>query len=137
MLRTTKINICGVWRGQVGDQIFVRMEEGKTKTWVAQWVRCQSQVTNIPSSSSTTVCGVKFPTMIFHLTYFRFSVPFHVICSANQMTGFYMKCKTGMKWVQPPNGLNNTKIQREARVRERNTWLQEKGKVRRGSYIQK
>ena len=53
------------------------------------------------------------------------------------MTGFYMKCKTGMKWVQPPNGLNNTKIQREARVRERNTWLQEKGKVRRGSYIQK
>ena len=23
----------------------------------------------------------------------------HLICIANQMTGFYMKCNTGMKWV--------------------------------------
>ena len=24
----------------------------------------------------------------------------HLICSANQMTGFYMKCNIGMKWVK-------------------------------------
>ena len=34
---------------------------------------------------------------------FQPSVTFHVetsslICSANQMTGFYMKCNTGLKW---------------------------------------
>ena len=26
--------------------------------------------------------------------------PSHLICSANQMTGFYMKCNTGLKWVK-------------------------------------
>ena len=29
----------------------------------------------------------------------------HLICTANQMTGFYMKCNTGLKW------LNVTKLQ--------------------------
>ena len=24
----------------------------------------------------------------------------HLICTANQMTGFYMKCNTGLKWVK-------------------------------------
>ena len=25
----------------------------------------------------------------------------HLFCSANQMTGFSMKCNTGLKWVHP------------------------------------
>ena len=37
-------------------------------------------------------------------TPFHFSIAFHIetshlICKANQMTGFYMKYKTGLKWV--------------------------------------
>ena len=36
---------------------------------------------------------------------FRTSVAFyketsHLICSGNQMAGFYMKCNTGLKWVK-------------------------------------
>ena len=31
----------------------------------------------------------------------------HLICCANQMTGFYMKCKTGIKWVQDVSKLCN------------------------------
>ena len=35
---------------------------------------------------------------------FKHSVPFHIetshlICKANQMTGFFMKCNAGLKWV--------------------------------------
>ena len=35
---------------------------------------------------------------------FQLSVAFHIeichlICTANQMTGFYVKCKTVLKWV--------------------------------------
>ena len=35
---------------------------------------------------------------------FQFSDAFHIetshlICSSNQMTGFYMKCNTELKWV--------------------------------------
>ena len=36
--------------------------------------------------------------------YFQLNVAFyvqtsHLICTANQMTGFYMECNTGLKWV--------------------------------------
>ena len=39
------------------------------------------------------------------LTHFSPSVAFHIetshlICTANQMTGLYMKCNTGLKWVK-------------------------------------
>ena len=39
---------------------------------------------------------------------FRPSVTFdtetsHLICNANQITGFYMGCNTGMKWVKVPS----------------------------------
>ena len=30
----------------------------------------------------------------------------HLICTANQMTGFYMKCNTGLKWVKYGKVLN-------------------------------
>ena len=33
------------------------------------------------------------PNVAFHLK------NSHVICRANQMTGFYMKCNTGLKWL--------------------------------------
>ena len=28
--------------------------------------------------------------------------PSHLICTANQMTGFYMKYDTGLKWINVP-----------------------------------
>ena len=31
----------------------------------------------------------------------------HLICCANQMAGFYMKCKTGIKWVEEASKLCN------------------------------
>ena len=36
---------------------------------------------------------------------FHYSVAFnigfsHLICSGNQMTGFYIKCNTGLKWIK-------------------------------------
>ena len=34
------------------------------------------------------------PSVAFHID------PSHLICVANQMTGFYMKCSTGLKWVK-------------------------------------
>ena len=39
---------------------------------------------------------------------FQSSVAFHIetshlICNANQMIGFFMKCKTGLKWVNLQN----------------------------------
>ena len=33
--------------------------------------------------------------------YFHHIETSHLICSANQMTGFYMKCNTGLKRVYP------------------------------------
>ena len=38
-----------------------------------------------------------------HLNPFQLSVIFHIgtchlVCIANQMTGFYMKCNAGLKW---------------------------------------
>ena len=33
------------------------------------------------------------PSVAFHLEIS------HLICTANQVTGFYMKCNTGLKWV--------------------------------------
>ena len=30
----------------------------------------------------------------------------HLICTANQLTGFYMKCNTGLKWVNLKCKLN-------------------------------
>ena len=35
-----------------------------------------------------------YPIVVFHIE------TSHLICSANQMTFFYMKCNTGMKWVK-------------------------------------
>ena len=34
----------------------------------------------------------------------------HLICSVNQMTGFYMKCTTGLKWVNCRKQRFHTKI---------------------------
>ena len=43
------------------------------------------------------ICDEKFnpyqPSIAFHIE------TSHLICRTNQMTGFYMKCKTGLKWV--------------------------------------
>ena len=33
------------------------------------------------------------PSVAFHIE------TSHLICTANQMTGFYLECKTGLKWV--------------------------------------
>ena len=43
-------------------------------------------------------------TIIVHFNPFQFSVAFHIetsqlICAANQMIVFYMKCNSGMNWV--------------------------------------
>ena len=34
------------------------------------------------------------PSVVFHVE------TSHLFCSANQMTGFYMECNTGLKWVK-------------------------------------
>ena len=64
-----------------------------------------------PKSFSTPLCYKAFqmmlrkPFMDFHIINpIQPSVAFHIetrhlICSANQMTGFYMRCNTGLKWV--------------------------------------
>ena len=46
---------------------------------------------------------------------FQLSVAFrmetsHLICSANQMTGFYMECNTGVKWVNKVSVLFPLKV---------------------------
>ena len=45
------------------------------------------------------------PSVAFHIETIQPSVAFHIeishlICIANQITGFYMKCSTGLKWVE-------------------------------------
>ena len=59
------------------------------------------------------MCGSDFIIASFsQINPFQPSVAFHIetshwicnanhwICNANQMTGFYMKCSTGLKWVK-------------------------------------
>ena len=43
-------------------------------------------------------------SFLFHVNPFQPSVAFHIetshlFCRAKQITGFYMKCNTGLKWV--------------------------------------
>ena len=35
----------------------------------------------------------------------------HLICTSNQMTGFYMKCNTRLKWIKRLNNLDTVGIQ--------------------------
>ena len=35
----------------------------------------------------------------------------HLICTSNQMTGFYMKCNTRLKWIKQLNNLDTVGIQ--------------------------
>ena len=51
--------------------------------------------TNLQKSSKNFISAVKrfYP--------FQRSVVFHLICYADQMTGFYVKCNTGLKFVHP------------------------------------
>ena len=37
------------------------------------------------------------PSVVFHIE------TSHLICTANQITGFYVKCNPGLKWVKSPN----------------------------------
>ena len=55
--------------------------------------------TNLQKSSKNFISAVKkfYP--------FQRSVAFHLICYANQMTGFYVKCNTGLKFVSPFFGI--------------------------------
>ena len=44
---------------------------------------------------------------IKYVNQFQSSDAFHIetsqlICNANQITGFYMKCKAGLTWINPP-----------------------------------
>ena len=41
------------------------------------------------------------PRVAFHI------VTSHLTCSANQMTGFYIKCNTGLKWLSQATGVVN------------------------------
>ena len=55
-------------------------------------------------SKSLVVKGLERLTLVL-INPFQSTVTFHIetnhlICTANQMTGFYMKCKTGVKWVK-------------------------------------
>ena len=64
----------------------------------------------LPGIISTKIIGQEisenlpiFMMLFFNL--FQPSLAFqiegsHLICIANQMTGFYMECKTGLKWVE-------------------------------------
>ena len=53
----------------------------------------------------------KLSTKIYAINPFQPSVVFHIetshlICNANRMTGFYMKCNTGLKCVKLKPSLN-------------------------------
>ena len=55
--------------------------------------------------------------LVLFVNLFKPNFPFHIetgnfICNANQMTDFYMKCDTGLKWVKEiyiNNNMQNTK----------------------------
>ena len=61
----------------------------------------ESRFRDLKISKNTKVINPFQPIVAFH------KETSHLICSANQMTGFYMECNTGLKWVNPfhTNGL--------------------------------
>ena len=49
----------------------------------------------IKGSIGTKCCHPFHPTVAFHIE------TSHLICAVNQITGFCIKCNTGLKWVNP------------------------------------
>ena len=50
------------------------------------------------------------PSVVFHIE------TSHLICNANQMTGFHMKCNTGLRWVNPENWCLNLSVSTDWKI---------------------